>query len=69
MFCNALCLCHHGVKAGAVDVQVCPALRASSVGWLDLVWAKVLGLTEVAGQLGRTPGSCTDLCFQGGWEV
>lgn len=36
-------------------------------GWLDVVWAKILRLIDVAGQLGCP--DCTGMYFQGGERV
>lgn len=58
MFQGALCLCHLDVMAGAVgsNDQVYPGVYcpvSTLVGQLGLVWARGLGFTEVADQLGH----------------
>lgn len=55
---STLHLCHLGTKAGAIVSadQWCHGVYypvAALVGWLGLVWARGLELTEVVGQLGN----------------
>lgn len=70
VFWGALHLCHLGTMAGAVlsTNQGYPCGHcsvATLLGWLGMMWATVLWLTE-AKQTKLVPKLCTGLCSQGG---